>query len=248
MHDLHTVSRTAFALLLLLPLPLGAAGCMRDETLDTNRAPIASAGPDQEHDFEGQPIEVTLDARKSRDLDGEVVEYDWRLVEPAAGDGGMAMSMPDAGAALDPRNVARPKLELGRGTYTFILWVSDDGGAVSEPDTVTVKVGGDPVQECVAAAHDGLDEACRTCLCNQGDACLKAVPACPRDCWGLIGCIVGFCPTFSMDMDLACVGTNCAQWVAGGQAGAMGAGNCVMPCATECTSSITAIVMSGGGG
>ena len=240
MHDL----RMWFSGAILALSAFNAAGCLRDETLDTNRAPMANAGADQELEFSGMPINITLDGSKSRDLDGKVVRYDWRLVAPEAGDGGMAMSMPDAGAddALDPRNVVKPKLELGRGTYTFILWVSDDGGAVSEPDTVTVKVGGDPVQECVAASYEGLDEPCRQCLCEQSEACQKAVPNCGKDCIGLIGCIAGFCPDFTMTMDTSCVITNCGKWIAGGMGGASAAGSCVQPCATQCTPSITAIV------
>jgi len=233
----------------VLVLALVGAGCLRDESLDTNRNPLANAGGDQEHEFEGQPITVTLDGTKSRDLDGEITGYEWRPVVLDASDGGM----PDAGAGAsadeppDPRDIAKPKLELGRGTYHFTLWVLDDGGARSNPDTVTVKIGGDPVQECVAGAFEGLDDACRQCVCGQGEACQTAVPNCNGDCWGLIGCIAAFCPTFTMDMDASCVITNCARFVAGGQTGAMAAGGCVEPCATECTPSITAIVTGAGG-
>jgi hypothetical protein len=231
---------------LVFAFALCGAGCLRDESLDTNRTPLANAGSDQELEFTGTPVTVTLNGGKSRDLDGEVVGYDWRWLEPGAPDGGAPVA--DAGAnALDPRNVQKPKLELGRGTYTFALWVSDDQDAISEPDTVTIKIGGDPVQECIAGAFDGLDATCRECLCDQSEACQKAVPACGKDCWGLIGCIAAMCPTFTMDMDTACVISNCGTWVVGGQTGAMGAGACVQPCAEACTPSITAIVLGGGG-
>jgi hypothetical protein len=245
MHKNHAISSAC-----VLVLALGGAGCLRDESLDTNRNPIADAGKDQEHEFTGAPITVTLDGSKSRDLDGEITGYVWRPVILDASDGGMPA--PDAGAdanaALDPRDVAKPKLELSRGTYHFTLWARDDSGALSEPDTVTIKIGGDPVQECVAGAYEVLDDACRQCLCTQSEACQMAVPDCNGDCWGLIGCIAALCPTFTMDMDIACVGTNCGPFVAGGQSGAMAAGSCVQPCATECTPSITMIVTSGLGG
>jgi hypothetical protein len=72
-----------------------------------------------------------------------------------------------------------------------------------------------------------------------------AVPDCGKECWGLIGCIANFCPTFTMDMDTSCVITNCGPWIVAGMAGAQGAGGCVAPCAAECTASITEIVVGG---
>ncbi|HMI92678.1 MAG TPA: hypothetical protein VK509_14985 [Polyangiales bacterium] len=244
MHKNHVMSSAC-----VLALALSGAGCLRDESLDTNRDPIANAGEDQQHEFSGEPVTVTLNGTKSRDLDGEIAEYEWRPVVLDASDGGMTADASAAAGtedAVDPRNVAKPKLELGRGTYHFTLWVRDDDGALSKPDTVTVKIGGDPVQECIAGAFDGLDDGCRQCLCDQDEACQMAVPNCSGDCWGLIGCIAGLCPTFTMDMDTACVIANCARFVAGGQSGAMAAGACVQPCATECTASLTAIVTGGG--
>jgi hypothetical protein len=77
------------------------------------------------------------------------------------------------------------------------------------------------------------------------DACAAAIPTCDAACWGLIGCIATMCPTFTMDMDTQCVIDNCAAFL-GGSTGAMNAGSCVMPCATECTPSITEIVTAGG--
>ena len=236
------------ALWACVAMVLGTAGCLRDDTLDTNRAPIANAGEDQQHEFMGEPIEVKLDGSKSRDLDGRIVGYDWRLVDPNAGDGGMSMSgSVDAGVG-EIEKVAKPKLELGRGEYTFTLWVRDNDRAISEPDTVTIKVGGNPEQECIAKSYEMLADGCRQCLCMQSEACQKAVPNCGKDCWGLIGCIAAMCPTFSMDMDTSCVIANCGTWIAGGMAGAMGAGSCVMPCAEQCRGSITQIVLSGAGG
>jgi hypothetical protein len=234
----------------VLVLALSGAGCLRDESLDINRAPIANAGDDQELEYDGEPITVTLDGSKSRDLDGTIVDWDWRLAGPNAADGGVADAGGDgasAGADLDPANKRKSTIALDKGKYTFTLWVRDDHGALSRPDTVTIKIGGDPVQECVAGAFETLDDTCRQCLCTQSDACQAAIPGCGADCWGLIGCIAVKCPTFTMDNDVACVGTNCGQFLAGGQTGAMAAGSCVSPCSAECTPSITAIVTAGGG-
>jgi hypothetical protein len=244
---MHDSNKRLSSACILLCLTLGGSGCLRDETLDTNRAPIASAGEDQMLEYDGEPITVTLDGSKSRDLDGTIAKYDWRLAGPA---GGADAGMPDAGASsseLDPPNKPKPEITLDKGTYTFLLWVTDDSGAISRPDAVTIKIGGDPVEECVAGAFETLDDPCRQCLCMQSEACQMAIPNCNGDCWGLIGCIAANCPNFSETMDIACVGTNCGQFVAGGQSGAMAAGSCVMPCATECTPSITAIVTGGGG-
>jgi len=234
MHTNHVTSSAC-----VLVLALCGAGCLRDESLDTNRTPLANAGPDQEHEFTGEPIAVELDATKSRDLDGKLDGYLWRPVM-LTGDAGMDMV-----EVVDPDDEAKPEVELGRGTHHFTLWVRDDDGALSEPDTVTIKIGGDPVQECVAAAYEKLDDDCRQCMCNESEACQTAVPACSGDCWGLIGCIAALCPTFTMDMDVSCVTTNCLPFVAEGQTGATAAGACIQPCGEICRASITEIVTSG---
>ena len=201
---------------------LTAQGCLKDETLDTNRVPIARA--------------------KAVGNNGEVVD--------ATADGGVpASGIWNQTPALDPKNVARPKVLLPMGTHTFTLWVTDDAGAVSVPSTITIKVGGDPVQECIDGAAPELDDGCKQCLCTQegasGDTCHTAVPGCDAACWGLIGCIGAMCPTFTMDMDTACVITNCSAFL-GGMTGAMAAGSCITPCVAECTPSLTAIVTAGG--
>ena len=245
-----------------------AQGCLKDETLDTNRVPIADAkavGSNGEvvdattdggvgaltFKFEGDPLEVTLDGKSSTDLDGTVASYDWRYVAPSRDAGAPASGFWNQSATLDPSNTARPKVLLPMGEHTFTLWVTDDDGAVSAPDTISIKVGGDPVQECKDAAYEMLDDACTSCACAVSAACATAVPACGHDCWGLFGCIASMCPTFTMDMDTQCVIDHCLDFVTGGMTGAMGAGACLAPsgsspgCATECTPSITAIVTSG---
>jgi hypothetical protein len=258
---------TAINTACILGALLTAQGCLKDDTLDTNRVPIADAKAvgnngevvDATADgglaaltfmFEGDPIEVTLDAKSSTDLDGKVASYDWRYVAPSSDAGAPASGFWNQSATLDPSNVARPKVLLPMGTHTFTLWVTDNDGAVSVPDTITIKVGGDPMQECLDGAAPELDDTCKQCLCGQegatGDSCRMAVPGCSGDCWGLIGCIGAMCPTFTMDMDVTCVATNCGAFL-GGQTGAMAAGMCIMPCVAECTPSLTEIVTAGGG-
>lgn len=255
---------------LLLCLALFGLGCLKDESLDTNRVPDAHARAvgsngqvvDATVDgglaalmfpFDGDPIEVTLDGLASRDLDGKVVAFDWRYVAPAT-DGGV----PPMGGfwnqspTLDPNNEARPKVNLPMGVHTFALWVTDDDGAVSPPDTITLNVGADPAQQCIDDAYEMLDDACASCVCGAGAACPAAVPACGHDCWGLIGCIASMCPNFNPATDTQCVIDNCIAFI-GGMTGASAAGACIAPneamgfpgCATECTPSITTIVTSG---
>lgn len=258
--------QTAITTASILCALLTAQGCLKDDTLDTNRVPLARARAvgstgevvDETSDggvaalmfeFDGDPVEVTLDGTASTDLDGEVASYDWRYVAPESDAGVPEKGFWNQVPSLDPKNVARPKLMLPKGTHIFTLWVTDDDGAVSKPDTITVSVGGDPVMECIDGTTEELDEACRSCLCGQegatGDTCRTAVPACGADCWGLIGCIGAMCPTFTMDMDVTCVATNCGAFL-GGQTGAMAAGTCITPCVAECTPSLTAIVTAGG--
>jgi len=258
----HNAITTASILCALL----AAQGCLKDETLDTNRVPIAHARAvgnngevvDATVDggvaalmfmFDGDPIEVTLDGTASTDLDGEVASYDWRYVAPAADGGVPASGFWSQVPSLDPNDVARPKVLLPMGTHTFTLWVTDDDGAVSVPDSITIKVGGDPVQECIDGSAPELDDTCKQCLCSQegatGDTCRTGVPGCNGACWGLIGCIGAMCPTFTMDMDTQCVIDNCATFL-GGMTGAMAAGACISPCVAECTPSLTAIVTAGG--
>jgi hypothetical protein len=233
-------------------LALAGSSCLRDQTLDPNRAPLANAGEDQELEWKGDPVMVKLDASKSRDLDGTITGYDWRLVRATnAADAGIADAGGDvdaggsANSALDPENVAEPEIMLDRGHYLFTLWVRDDRRAISKPDTVSIRVGGDPIEECISSSPHLLEDACRQCLCNEGDPCTTAVPACGNDCWRLIGCIAVYCPTFTMDNDIACVATHCGPFIAEGQAAATEAGGCIAPCATECGGALTAVAGEG---
>jgi len=263
-HPMHTpvtmvrmagVGMTSGALL-LGTLLLGTPGCLKDESLDTNLAPQAQARAfgrdgkivdeksdggveDLRFDYDGEPVTVKLDGSGSSDRDGHVIGYRWRSANLAP-DGGMGVYNGEDGE-LDPKDVERPVLHLEPGNYTFTLWVTDNSNAVSKPDSISLSVGVDPVAQCIDGAYETIDDTCRQCVCDQGADCQAAIPMCDKDCWGLIGCIATSCPTFTMDMDTTCVVNNCGPFL-GGSTGAMAAGSCIGPCATECTPSITAIV------
>ncbi len=88
-----------------------------------NQPPVADAGPDQQVQLQAGQAEVTvvLDGTGSTDPDGSVAAYQWT-------------------GSPDPDDSARPSVVLGPGTYTFTLVVTDDRGASSAPDEVTVTV------------------------------------------------------------------------------------------------------------
>jgi hypothetical protein len=44
--------------------------------------------------------------------------------------------------APEAEDVVKPEVILTEGVYTFLLWVTDDDGATSAPDTVVITVGG----------------------------------------------------------------------------------------------------------
>lgn len=252
--------------LLVLLIVLGSAACHETPLVTVNTAPEADArvinmdgksvdqdtiaafvmkNPDagmeaaemNRFDYNGKDIEVTLDGTHSQDEDGTIVKYEWRS-------GNLD---PDAGTVFGPtpKPVAQPKVTLGEGTWRFVLWVTDNKGKISNPDTVEFVVGKPPatsdpkVAECVGKVLPSVPMACSTCLCAIDDKCRTAVeePACGEDCWGLIQCIGAKCPDFAamaMMGDYSCVTGNCMSFVAGGSSGAMGATPCLMKCTDSC--------------
>ncbi len=88
-----------------------------------NKAPSANAGPDQTLTLAtGQgSIAVTLNGSGSSDPDGTVTGYDWT-------------------GSPDPANTLSPSVNLAAGSYTFSLVVTDNDGASSAADTVSVTV------------------------------------------------------------------------------------------------------------
>lgn len=98
-----------------------------------NAAPVADAGPDQMLTG-GASTAVTLDGTGSSDLDGTVVGYNWT-------------------GTPDPDNVASPVVNLPVGEHIFTLIVTDDGGAMSSPDTVTITI--EETTGCGAGPFEG---------------------------------------------------------------------------------------------
>jgi hypothetical protein len=181
--------------------------------------------------FNGAPVAVTLNGGASKD-DGKIVKYQW-----LSGDKG---PMDRGRGGVDPADVEQPVVMLGMGTFKFVLWVTDDDGVVSEPDSVSVTVGGgsgadDPaVLECAANVFDMVTDPCKKCICLSADCRPKVIEsACDESCWELIQCIATMCPNYA-NGDTACVGTMCSAFL-GGITGAMGAGSCVVPCADMCS-------------
>lgn len=105
-----------------------------------NQAPAANAGPDQTINLTaGQTnASVTLNGSGSSDADGTIAAYNWT-------------------GNPDPANVAMPTVNLAAGTYTFTLVVTDDDGASSAPDTVTITVNA-PAANLPPSANAGPDQ------------------------------------------------------------------------------------------
>jgi RHS repeat-associated protein len=96
--------------------------------LPVNDAPVADAGPDQNHILPADQteMEVKLDGTGSSDKDGVIDSYLW-LGTP------------------DPDDVAEPIVSIPPGMHIFTLRVTDDGGATSELDSVTITIIAPPV-------------------------------------------------------------------------------------------------------
>jgi hypothetical protein len=225
------VSAPCTVLLLLLGL-----GCREDPLVESiNVAPLANAGEDQVDESGAAMVTVVLDGSGSTDSDGEVVS--WRWFSATAGpDGGVAL--PEGADSSWPEDVANPQLELPDGVWTFSLWVIDEHGAVSEPDTVVIRVGiSDPrVAACAMEVVDSVSDPCKTCVCSVDDECRTNIVAsvCDQTCWDLLDCTAAECPDFAQTMDLNCILANCSEFLASGMA-AMSAGRCVIECADVCS-------------
>ncbi len=104
-----------------------------------NKAPTANAGPDQTVTIAaGQSnIAVTLNGSGSTDSDGSIASYTWT-------------------GSPNPADVVSPTVNLTEGSYTFTLVVTDDDGATSAADTVTITVNpAPPVNQAPTADVNG---------------------------------------------------------------------------------------------
>jgi hypothetical protein len=94
-----------------------------------NRAPVASAGPDQV--IAGIGVAVSLDGSLSSDPDGDALTYAWTFTERPMG----------STATLAGATTVNPMFTPDKkGTYTVQLVVSD-GSLPSGPDSVMITVG-----------------------------------------------------------------------------------------------------------
>lgn len=94
------------------------------EVASSNVPPVANAGIDQSVNINTL---VTLNGSGSTDSDGTIAGYTWTQV------GGTAVALSGAGAS-------RTFTPVSAGTYTFGLVVTDDLGATSSQDLITVTV------------------------------------------------------------------------------------------------------------
>jgi hypothetical protein len=133
-----------------------AAACVDNlEVPETNVTPVAVARVlDDERVmpsfmFSGAPLQLTLDASKSHDLDGTIARYRWLsatqlqdLAAPSGEDAGALEPgrwVPEGEPTDWPDDVEQPSVRLpAPGMYSFTLWVTDDGGRVSDPATLTI--------------------------------------------------------------------------------------------------------------
>ncbi len=94
-------------------------------TVFVNQPPVADVTASTDLDVVLAPgqttLPVVLDSSLSEDPDGTIVAWNW------SGD-------------PDPENIANPTVVLGAGVHEFTLVVTDDRGAVSPPDTITITV------------------------------------------------------------------------------------------------------------
>lgn len=106
-----------------------------------NEVPVAKAGPDQSLtlDAGAGSMQVTLNGGASSDPDGQIIDWTWT-------------------GTPDPADVVSPTLDLGPGSYTFALVVTDDGGAKSAVDEVSVTVDTAPVPNQPPLANAGPDQ------------------------------------------------------------------------------------------
>lgn len=221
-------------------------GCRENPLIpDANIKPEANAGPDQLVEHAGAPVAVTLNGSASIDDDGTIRTYRW-LSATAVADGGAGSRMVPEGQPVNwPDDVMNPTVMLDQGMWQFTLWVIDDKGATSEPDTVEIGVGSDPVAECVEGVVPVVAAACSMCMCAI-ESCQATVveTACDESCWTLIQCIGANCPDFTAMAaagDVSCLTTNCLAQYQASQAGmtpmgATPAGACARMCPGDCSS------------
>ena len=149
-------SRAALSITLLV---VAATGCRKTYVdADKNRVPVAVAraydpsgepvdstandGVGPVFPFSGQPVEVRLNGTASTDMDGTIAAYRW--LSATQRDGGAGRIVAEGAEPDWPDDEAEPRVTLGEGAWSFALWVTDDRGAISNPDTIDLIVGEPP--------------------------------------------------------------------------------------------------------
>ena len=213
---------------------------------DLGLAPTADArvsgqaGKEVMLEFAGEPLDVTLDGSHSRDPDGRIVTYRWLSGMRAsstddAGEPGPSRVVPEGEEPTWPEDVVRPQVTLDQGDYVFTLWVIDERGNVSTPDSVRVSVSAPldaTTQSCLDGVAQNASRSCAQCVCGVSDMCREAVSAsaCSDTCWGLLTCIWQNCPDFMPGGDTTCLTSKCTQFLSAGQAA-----RTLTPCITDCS-------------
>lgn len=234
---------------LLVVLTAGASASCRDTPLAVNvrannQTPVANAGEPQMFELNGSPVAVTLDGSLSTDSDGTIVTYRW--LSGLDVDGGVV-----GRGGVDPDDVKSPTLMLGAGTWEFTLFVIDDDGEVSSPDTVTIQVGSalpPKVAACMEAAASTIAEDCSQCVCEIDDMCRELFTACDEACWTFYTCVENNCREITsqvpIDMEMArtCTVDNCSDYF-GGVGPWIPLEMCVRkdPCGTICSDSVQGV-------
>ena len=162
---------------LLAALCAAALGCRETYVAESNnRIPVAvahvidssgksvdssaNAGFGPRFQLQGSTVEVTLDGSESSDMDGTIAAYRW-ISGAGQGDEDAGRELAPGEKAGWPADEAKPKVKLTEGAWSFTLWVTDNKGNISDPDTVKLIVGnslqidaGPPVVMCKAKACD----------------------------------------------------------------------------------------------
>lgn len=108
-----------------------ASGMLVDSSANDGLGPI--------YPFAGEPVEVELDGAASQDSDGRIVRYRW--LGTGVVDAGSGRVTPEGEEPGWPDDKKQLRVRLGEGTWSFSLWVTDDDGAISEPDEINLIVG-----------------------------------------------------------------------------------------------------------
>lgn len=107
-----------------------------------NTKPIAVAGGDQLVQLVAgeSTVQVELDASASNDPDGSITAYLWS-------------------GSPDPDDIVSPLVTLPAGVHIFALQVTDNQGASSDPDSVTIRVIGDVTAQSINSTSQNAAEA-----------------------------------------------------------------------------------------